>query len=276
MYVLLFRTQVGTAVIPRASATTTVVFMDVGQGDATLLSDGSTQLLIDCGMTDVVLAALGRSLPYFDRTIEYLVVSHADADHFGGCASVLASYEVQHVYFNGLAEEREDPKWNAFVAAVRAEGLELEPIDHPQSWDIGSAHIETLFPNFAITRSWRATPRSKSVTDNNASVVMHIRVADQGRVLILGDAEAELEAYLAATYTPEQLHADVVRVGHHGSKTSSTEKLLEAVGAQTAVISVGKNNRYGHPHERVLRRLERYGMATRRTDVEGDISIVLY
>lgn len=266
----------GTVVVPRATASTTVVFMDVGQGDATLITDGETQVLIDCGIGDVVLTALGRNMPYFDRTIEYLIVSHADADHFGGCASVLHTFEVQHVYYNGLSEQRDDPKWAAFVAAVHEEGLELEPVDRVRTWDIGQAHVETLFPNFAITRMWRATPSSKAVTDNNASVVVRISVAQQGRVLIMGDAEVEQEAYLAATYTNGELRADVLRTGHHGSKTSSTDVLLQAVGAKTAVISSGKDNRYGHPHERVVRRLERYGMTVRRTDIEGDISVVLY
>lgn len=276
MYALLFHTRVGTAVIPRATTSTSVVFMDVGQGDATLITDGKTQMLVDCGISDIILSALGRNMPYFDRTIEYLVVSHADADHFGGCASVLRSYDVERVYYNGLAEDGKDPKWTAFAAAVREEGLVLEPVDRLIGWDIGGAQVETLFPNFAITRTWRSTPTSKAITDNNASVVIRVSVNGVGRVLILGDAEVEQEAYLAATYTRGELMVDVLRTGHHGSKTSSTDVLLRAVGARTAIISSGKENRYGHPHERVLSRLERYGMHVRRTDIEGDITTVLY
>ncbi len=127
-----------------------------------------------------------------------------------------------------------------------------------------------------ITRAWRFTPTSKAITDNNASVIVRVSAGDRARVLILGDAEVDQEAYLAAKYTHGELQVDVLRTGHHGSKTSSTDVLLKAVGARTAVISSGKENRYGHPHARVVSRLERYGMQVRRTDVEGDIVTVLY
>lgn len=251
----------------------TLTFMDVGQGDAALIDvPGGRQMLIDCGRGgDVVLPALARNLSYFDRTIEDLIVTHADTDHYAGCIDVLNRYRVERLWYSGI-EKPEDPVWLRFKDAIARERIEPMALTTSTVWHVGDATITSLFPLEDLRK--RPDIFGARARDNNRSVIVRVQ-ASGTTYLLTGDAEEPLETHLVERYGMG-LHADVLKIGHHGSNTSSNETFLEMVGARVGVISAGRKNSYGHPHPRVLARLARLHMEVRRTDLEGDIRFVLY
>ncbi len=251
----------------------TIHFLDVGQGDATLIHvPPNTQMLIDCGRDAQGLAALARTQPYFDRTIEYLVLTHADADHYAGCIDILTRYTVEQFVFTGLGK-RDHALWNAFMSHVQQGGSEIVQLVDTHTWYLDHVTITSLFPDQNIvTHPLRFG--SQVSQGNNASVVLRID-ASHTSYLLMGDAEKQQEQYLVQQYG-SALQSDVLKVGHHGSATSSTEEFLQHVGAGTGVISSGKENRYGHPAARVVARLKRHDIQVRRTDLEGDVQFMLY
>ncbi len=243
----------------QSSAPLQVVFLDVGQGDATLISQGNIQILIDGGRDGkVLLAKLGRFMPFWDRHIEAVIVTHPDADHIGGVAAVLRRYRVDTYLSNG-----------AEVDSAVFEDLQLalaaSPSTHQAVIGTGSrlvfpqgGELSTLFPATGNARGSRQT--------NEESVVTRL-VFGETSFLFLGDLPRE-EVVL-----PEAPETDILKVAHHGSKYSTSLEWLERTRPQTAVISVGKNS-YGHPAQEVLERLHQSGVETLRTDHQGDIHYV--
>jgi len=205
-------------------------------------------------------------MPFFDRTIEYLVVTHPDLDHYLGCIDVLDRYRVERVWWTGR-DNANDAQWQVFKEAVAREGAEVRVIDRVARYDIGETVIDVLYPDHSVADE--SGDSAKGGVNNNTSIVMRVQRGTLS-ALLTGDAEEELERHLVQEYGA-RLHAQILKAGHHGSNTSSIQEFLDAVAPETAVISAGKNNKYGHPTERVLRRLERAGAAIRRTDFEGDV-----
>ena len=217
-------------------------------------------MLVDCGPSRVVLQGLGRQLPFFDRTIEYLVITHPDLDHYLGCIDVLDRYRVERVWWTGR-DNANDPQWQVFKEAIAREGAEVRVIDRAVRHDIGKTVIDVFYPDHPVA--------NEKANDNNTSVVIRVQHGTLS-ALLTGDAEEALERHLAQEYGA-RLRAQILKAGHHGSNTSSLQEFLDAVAPEIAVISAGKNNKYGHPTERVLHRLERAGATVRRTDLEGDV-----
>lgn len=254
-----------------------IAFLDVGQGDATLISfDKQTQILVDCGPSRTVLQGLGRQLPFFDRTIEYLVVTHPDLDHYLGCIDVLDRYRVERVWWTGR-DNVNDPQWAVFKEAIGREDAEVRVIGKAERYDIGETVVDVLYPDrpIGLDSIGPASPglqndkKGALQNDNNTSIVMRVQDGEFS-ALLTGDAEEELERHLVQEYGA-RLHAKILKVGHHGSNTSSIQEFVDIVAPEIAVISSGKGNKYGHPTERVLRRFERASTTIRRTDVEGDV-----
>lgn len=246
-------------------------FLDIGQGDATFITfPNGEQMLIDCGKDGRVLSALGRVMPFYDHSIDYLVVTHPDLDHYGGCTDVVDRFDVKHVVWSGLSKPGEAP-WEYFEQAFQKEvSAERETIiDTFTEWDIASAIISFLYPTHAITENASVPGVDKKTNDNDASIIIKLSFGNQD-VLLTGDAEAALEMFLVDTYG-EELDVELLKVGHHGSGSSSLEEFLHVVTPDIAVISVGAENTYGHPTPRVLKRLERIGARVHRTDLEGGI-----
>lgn len=240
-------------------------FLNIGQGDAAYIEFPNGQdALVDCSKDRRVLAALGRRMRFFDRTIDYLIVTHPDLDHYGGCVDVLKRFTIKHIVTNG-GKKSYDAFWKTFWQAVQDERAAYTDIDKESVWEIGSSTVHFLYPDRPVAEI------SGDVENNNKSIVFLLRSGSQS-ILFTGDAEKELEAYLVEKYEDE-LHADILKVGHHGSPSSSGEPFLKAVLPRSAVISVGKENTYGHPSRRVIRRLERAGAQVWRTDTQGDIIV---
>lgn len=243
-----------------------VTFFNVGQADSALIrfADGE-KMLVDCGADSRVLAKLGRALPFYDRTIDYLLITHFDNDHYGGCAGVLERYRVRNIIDNGDRKDG-DRYFQAYDAARQTEGALEEKINGARVLDIGGARLEFFSPDPAFVL--------KKNDSNNQSVIFRLTNVSS-TFFFAGDAEEPLENFLvshycSATSTCPALRSDVLKVGHHGSDSSSSEDFLSAIAPRDAIISVGKNT-FGHPSLRVLRKLGRAGAIVWRTDEFGDI-----
>lgn len=241
----------------------TLDFFDVGQGDSALLSVGREQVLIDGGPDAAVLAKLGDAMPFTDRTIEAVVLTHPHADHFVGLISVLDRYRVNEIFLgggiNGTAEYR------AFEEAVRRSGAKVTAVAEGDSVSLGgSAMLAVLWPP-------RVGDAALDVDDPNSwSVVLRVTVAGRS-ALLMGDAPEGIEERL--TRSGEDLDTDVLKAGHHGSRFSSTAAFLRRVSPKDAIVSAGKNS-YGHPTWSALERLKASGARVWRTDRDGDVRAV--
>lgn len=239
-----------------------VSFLDVGQGDAILIEtpDG-VDVLIDGGPDGSVLRGLASELGAFDRTIDMVVATHPDADHVGGLADVLVRYEVNALLMTEHAGG--GTAADAFRHSVGDEGADLIYARSGQEFALGSTTaLRVLFP----------TNDPSDMQTNASSIVLELTYGDV-EMLLMGDAPAGVEAYLVAT-EGSTLQSDVLKVGHHGSDTSSSDVFLAVAAPDYAVISAGRDNRYGHPHPDVVARLEHAGVAILSTAESGTITLL--
>ena len=250
-----------------------IVFLDIGQGDAALIKFGNGQkMLVDCGPDRKILNKLGGYLSFFDHTIDYLLVTHPDGDHYGGCPSVLQRYDVKNIIFDDFKKSN-DPFWQAWTKYSVAEGANWKFINGHEEMVVGNSKIEFFSPD-----SVGLSVKKDTDIANNHSIVFLLENS-LGRFLFTGDMEAPLEEavlrkYCHQKYLPcDKIKADYLKVGHHGSDSSSGAEFLKVVSARYGVVSVGAKNRYGHPSVRVLRRLERAQTKIWRTDLKGDIIV---
>lgn len=288
-----------------------VTFLNIGQGDAALIKFSNGQkMLVDCGPNSIILSALGKSLPFWDRTIDYVLATHPDLDHYGGCVDVARRYRVKHIITNGRGKPY-DAYWREWNKVGQESGAELITLTGHQIWHFGSSTLEFFSPDDTLDMV------TKEDDNNNYSIVFKLTNENNKNFLFTGDMEAPLEKALLNKYCPEfafsaaqmatnspltpllrkgensnpplsqkrgqgeislpilstcPLRSGILKVGHHGSNNSSSEEFLSVVRPKEAIISVGPN-KFGHPSLRVIRHLERVGAKILRTDQIGDILI---
>lgn len=237
-------------------------FLDVGQGDATFIEfKNGTQALVDCGKTAKVLEELGRVMDFRDKSIDYLIVTHPDNDHYGGCIDVLERFDVANVVYNG--QQKNEDFYNEFSDRVEKEGSTFNIIKSEERLELGSDIIDFIFPDGTLI---------PNPSDNNSSVVFLLESGGK-KALFTGDMEKELEVHLIEKFG-DKLDVDILKVGHHGSDSSSSQNFVDIVSPFYSVIPVGKN-KYGHPSLRVIRRLERMGGQVFRTDLMHGVKILM-
>jgi len=256
--------MVGEPVLPRRSGVAELHMIDVGQGDALALRTSRGRwVVVDAGRSWSTGDA-GRSVvvPYIAHRggrVALFALSHPHADHVGGAASLFGA--LHPALFLDPGYVGTSPPYLAALAEARSDAIPWRRVHPGDSLVVDDAVITTLAPDSA----WAA-----GLTDANlASTVLLVRVGHI-RVLLTGDAEAPEEAWLLARW-PNGLRADVLKVAHHGSNTSTTEAFLAAVHPRIALVSVGAHNMYGHPDPEVLERLSAAGVPALRTDLMGTI-----
>lgn len=241
-----------------------VVFLDVGQGDGILIKTRyNQQILIDGGANARVLDRLGRHLPFFDRDLDLVIGTHPDADHVGGLISVLERYGVGLFLEPGARHSTEI--YETLEKTLAQKQIPRRYAASRQRYDLGdNLFLDILYPDRSFV--------GQDLIDSNESSIVAKLTDGKVDYLFTADAPAAVEQKLLADYG-DYLRSEVLKVGHHGSRTSSSEEFLDEVAPQAAVIQVGKNNRYGHPHLSVLRRLEARRLPILRNDEQGDITL---
>ncbi len=192
--------------------------------------------------------------------LDYVVTTHADVDHIQGLGDVAKNFNVGSVFVG--RSPRDDPDFAAFVEALWRRGIPMQTISRGERFNIGGANVEVLYP--------KTTDDPDAVSDNDHSVVLRIKMGNRA-FLLTGDIERQAESELLAN--GGVLKADLVKVAHHGSRTSSTAEFINAVGAKYAVISVGRSSPFGHPHAEVVERWQAAGAQVFTAGDNGMISV---
>ena len=240
-----------------------VIFFNVGQGDAIfIVSPQKHQILIDGGPNSIILEKLAKEMPFWDRSIDLIILTHPDHDHIAGLLEVLKRYKVENILWTGVIRDTAEHK--EWLRLIKQENSDIRIAKAEQKIKAREVHFDILNPFEDLSGR-----KIKNV--NNTSVIAKL-VFDKKSFLFSGDAYKSVERKLVDRGLA--LDSDVLKVGHHGSKTSSAEEFIEKVLPEIAVISAGKNNRHGHPHQQTLDTLEKYGVEVLRTDINGDIKII--
>ncbi|MFT5037384.1 MAG: competence protein ComEC [Candidatus Azotimanducaceae bacterium] len=240
----------------------TVTFLDVGQGDSIFIetSDG-VQVLIDGGPGSGVLRNLGEVMGVRDRTIDMIIGTHPDKDHIGGLVDVLERYEVATI----LTTENESGSAVAstYRSRIKNEGAEVTYARRGQEFALGaSTTLRVLFPDLDPS----------DMESNSSSIVLQL-MHGEIEFILTGDSPKGIEEYLVLL-EGEHLKSEVLKIGHHGSRTSTSELFLNEVNPMFAVISAERDSRYGHPHVEVTDMLFNASVVTLSTAESGDITFV--
>lgn len=242
-----------------------VYFFDVGQGDSALIvTPAGRQVLVDGGPApDSAIRALSDVMPKGDRSLDLVVITHLDADHSRGLIDVLDRYEVGAVLAGPVTPSAS--MYAQWQAGVERNKIDVVSVHQGYSLDLGSGVVaEVLNPRSGI-------PVGESA--NNSAMVLRLTYGSVS-FLLTADIEAETESFL--TLMGAGIESTVLKVAHHGSKTSSTDAFIQAVGPAVVLISVGSNNSFGHPSDEVVGRLMRQigGENIYRTDRHGNVEFV--
>ena len=227
-----------------------VVFFNVGQGDSIYIEYNSFQVLIDGGPNNIVLEKLGENMPFYDKKIELLILTHPDHDHLFGLLEVLKRYKVDNILWTGY--EKDTAEYKEWLRLIKDHNIIIAEKD---------AKIELLDNIYLYIHS-----ADVNAKDCNDSSIVASLVFNDVEFLFTGDITDKIEKQL-------DIRADVLKIAHHGSNSSSCSEFLEKVSPEVAVISVGENN-YGHPSAEVLQRLQQFGIPILITKDLGDVKII--
>lgn len=240
----------------------TLAMLDVGQGDSLFIeSPTGTQVLFDMGPPHKAFGPLSRVMSPFDRSIDAVIITNPDADHIGGFLDILKTYKVGKIFESGTLTDsrvyqnlREEMKRQNIPDILAKRGMRLNMG--------GGVYIDILFPDRDVA-SWAT---------NEGSVVARLTYGETS-IMLTGDSTAKTEKIILSQNPTSALGSTILKVGHHGSRTSTTESFVKAINPEYALISVGKSNNYGHPHQDTVNTLAKLGVEILRTDILGTIII---
>jgi len=240
---------------PEAEGELKVHFLDVGQGDSILITTGSDAMLIDVGDRDSGSVVVNYLKKQGVERLKYLILTHPHADHIGGAAEVINAFEIEKIIMPKA--EHTTKTFENLLVTIRSKGMKITTPVPGDEYELGSSRFKILAPNSSNYESL-----------NDYSVVIRLTFGNTA-FLFTGDAESTSESQILSKNF--EVKSDVLKVGHHGSASSTSERFLKSVSPKYAVISVGKGNSYGHPTQEVLERLNSYGVKVYRTDEVGTI-----
>jgi competence protein ComEC len=251
----------------RSAPSLTLTIFDVGQGESMLLETGSHALLIDTGgapfggSLDIGRRVLAPALWARGlRSLDSLLVTHGDPDHLGGAIAITDGFRPRQIW-EGIRVQRHEAMQALVNEAARLQ-IPVTPLRSGRAWGENAFHVRVLHP---AEPDWE-----RRRVRNDDSVVLEVVYGDVA-LLLTGDISADVERAIVPLLTPAKTR--ILKVAHHGSRTSSSSELLETWRPQIAIISCGRGNRFGHPAAEVLRRLESIAATVYRTDLEGQITV---
>lgn len=256
----------------RITNCSTISFLDIGQGDSVLLNNNQgEQILIDGGKSPKILLELAKSMPIWDKKIELMILSHSHADHVNGLTYTIKSFKVDRLLLNG-ATDANNQALASLISIAKTQGTELIFAQSNLKLNLHPFEIIILAPELSYLG--KAPPQNL----NNTSIIGKVTIRDdktrtKTSLFFSGDAELEAEAELIKLSEKYNwnLRSTIFKAGHHGSRTSSSQELLNLINPKIAVIQSGKDNSYGHPHLETLEKLARMGIKTYRNDLDGTV-----
>lgn len=240
-----------------------VSFFDVGQGDAAFIETPENhQILIDGGPDSTILEKLSNEVPFWDNSLDLIILTHPEKDHLYGLLEVLKRYKVENILWTGVL--RNTAEFKEWERLIEKEGAKIKIAQSGQKISAGEAVFEILFPLEKL--------EGKEFKDSNDTSIISRLVFGENSFLFTGDVYQSMEKEILEKGI--NVDSDILKVSHHGSKTSSDPEFIEKVSPDIAVISVSKENSYGHPHEATLETFKKYGIDILRTDQSSDIKII--
>ena len=238
-------------------------FLNIGQGDSMLIkTPENQQILVDGGPKNYVLQQLDQVMPFFDKTIDLVVLTHPHADHVDGLVEVLKRYEVGAILLTGV--DYKSPDYAEFLKVAAEKNIRTFIAENDLDFKFGEVILDVLYPEKPLLEK-----TFKNI--NNSSIVMKVLYGGK-KLLLTGDMEVEEENLLMRTGL--DLKAEVLKVGHHGSKTASSKEFLKLVKPAMAIIQSGKGNPFGHPNQNTLDNLKAAGtQQIYRNDLNGRVEI---
>jgi len=238
---------------------TKIVFCDVGQGDATYIRiKNKIDILIDSGPNNKILACLGKYMPFYDRTIELAILTHHHKDHYGGFSYLIDRYQI-NLFINSRGNNT--PSFQALLDKI---------IKKTKVQYLTAGHTLILLNN-KLTFYWPTNEKQIHENDNSLIFLFENLSTNPKQVfkaLFTGDASSTI---LNQIKLNNVFNIDILKIPHHGSKSGLSKKILQLAKPRVAVISVGKNNSFGHPNQEVLETLKALNIKIRRTDIDGDV-----
>lgn len=257
-----------------------IVFCDVGQGDAAYIRlNNQTDILVDAGPNRKILDCLGKHMPFFDRTIELAILSHPQNDHYGGFLSVLDRYDINNFWLNQVYNSTKSYK--LLLDKIDTKGIFVSYPKAGEKSILSEASITVFWPNdeyiYKNTVVEKNVPYPLRLTGldlNNFSLIFSLETK-LGKVLFTGDVSPSILSQLvhlnSGSSDQSKFKSQILKIPHHGSKNGLNLEFLKLADPTYGVISVGRNNSYGHPSRIILEMLEAQKVKTRRTDIEEDI-----
>lgn len=235
---------------------TRIIFCDVGQGDGILISQNNLQMMIDSGPKNrKMVNCLSSHLPFWDKKIEVAIMTHGDQDHVGGLSEVSKSYKIGNLFSNDLLKD------------MNEQIIYSKKLTSNSMVRMGMIEFDVVSPDENV---------NFTTDDKNENSIVGVLSYGSSKILFMGDATKEIEEKLVwKIWGGETKSFDILKVSHHGSETATGEGFLNNINVKTAVVSVGKNNRFGHPNKEVVKRLINRGIEIKRTDEEGDVVYIL-
>jgi competence protein ComEC len=241
-----------------------ISFLNVGQGDSIFVrTPDDYTILVDGGPSGAVLEELAKVMPIYNRTIDVLILSHPHADHVNGLVEIVKRYNIKSVFIVGA--EYGNAYYEKFLEVLKENKVDVNFANSKRDIKVGGdVYIDVVWPVKTMVGE-------KFENINNASLAVKIIYSDK-IIFLGGDAEKEEEGQILESGF--DINANLLKAGHHGSKTASSQEFLNAVNPQTVVIQSGKDNSFGHPHKQTLEKLFNMGIEVRRNDSEGRIDFI--
>ena len=243
-----------------------IAFLDVGQGDSILIrTREGKNVLIDGGPDKIVLYKLEKYLPWYDRNIDAMILTHPHADHLIGLIETAKRYDVKRIISTGVVHTT--PEYLEWLNLIKEKKIPAESFKKGDRLMLDNGiSLTALWPEILLV--------GERVDDlNNSSLAILLQTPNE-KILLMGDAQEEIEKQILKNNRPLIENADILKIGHHGSRFATGAEFLKAVKPKFAVISAGINNQFGHPHLDTLKRLHDSGAEILRTDEKGDIVFI--